>query len=547
MLEYDPPGGPRGPGKTPNDAAGWRLARTLLKVASGPTLVATADGEIEAANAALCSATGFRAEGLIGNPLRTLVAFRFGERPPGGAFPDLGASGEWSGDGRLRLADGSHLDARVRVNAIRDERGEVSRCVVSLRPGSKVQKLTIPAQNALDTLTGLPKWGLMHSILETTLREADRRRGEVAVMLFEPGNARTINKILGHKMGRRLQALVARRLEGGMRGRDILSRLSGDTFGLIFPGTKGAKAVRTLSDRILRTLRAPFALDGQEFFVQGHLGIAVYPRDGTEADTLLRNAEVALDQAKDASKCGYAFYTAEMHQQACRRAAIESALHHAVDRGQLKLHYQPQIHAPTGRIVGAEALVRWRHPNLGAVPPSAFIPIAEETGLIVDIGEWVLRTAVEQYQTWLRQGIRLPKLGVNVSALQLYEGRLVELVEAVLAKATLGGGIIELELTESAVLQTGAQNLGDLARLRGLGVRLSIDDFGTGYSSLNYLNRFPVDGIKIDRSFVSDLPKSDDNAAVVTAIVDMAENLRLAVVAEGVETEEQLSCVRRLG
>ena len=529
----------------PRSDPGWRLAKTLLKVAKGPTLITDADGNIIAVNEDFCTQLGYRERDALRRPLAMFVDFSASHRQ------ERNSSGDWKGEARARRRGSGFVPVRMEMSAIRDEQGMVSHGVVSLRVDSEASAQNAPTEEQtsyrLDTATGLPKWAHLRAILYKALVSAGQAGAPVAVVLVDLENVRTINRTQGHHKGRMLLAQVAQRLRELVRDIDAVSRLTGDTFGLVLPHCGDRRQLERFSEHVLTAFRHSFSVDEQEVFVHAFIGIAVYPDNGHDVDELLRNAEIALDHAKNAPVSGFQFYAEEMHRAACRRAALESSLHHAADRGELELYYQPQIDLRSNRIVGAEALLRWLHPGWGQVSPGTFIPIAEESGLILGIGEWVLRQATLQYEAWLAQGLQLPRLSVNISGQQLDQGGLLETVSGVLADTHLAGGVLELELTESALMGTGGDNRAVLRHLRGMGVRIAIDDFGTGYSSLNYLHRFPIDAIKLDRSFIAQLPGNRENEAIVRAIIAMADALGLSVVAEGVETREQLNLIRQLG
>jgi EAL domain-containing protein (putative c-di-GMP-specific phosphodiesterase class I) len=353
---------------------------------------------------------------------------------------------------------------------------------------------------------------------------------------------------------------VARRLSGTLRQDDFVAagelpvhggegvaRLDGDEFSLLIGELAHYHDAAKVARRLLEELRKPFRLGGQEVFLTASVGLALYPLDGEDADALMKNAGAAMHFAKEQGRDNYQFYSRAMNATALEKLSMESQLRKALERGEFLLHYQPKIWASTGRIVGLEALIRWKHPELGIVPPSQFIPVAEESGLIVPIGEWVLRAACAQNQAWQRSGFPPVHVAVNIAMPHFRQGNLVDSIAEALARSGLDPALLELELTESMLMQSVDVTLDTLHRIRDMGVRLAIDDFGTGYSSLSYLKRFPLHTLKIDRSFVKDLPRDAEDAAITKAIIAMAHSLRLAVVAEGVETQEQLAFLQQHG
>ncbi len=390
-----------------------------------------------------------------------------------------------------------------------------------------------------DLLTGLPNRALFMDQLGRRI-ELARVAGEaVAVLFLDLDRFKNVNDTLGHDVGDRLLVAVAQRIRRSVRNADCVARLGGDEFTVVLAEVVGPSAAVTAAQNICRSLATPFQIDGHDIFVTASVGISMYPHDATDVGTLLKHADTAMYRAKRTSS-GFQFFEASMEHSISEHVRMENDLRRALERNELEVFYQPQARVDNGRIVGAEALVRWRHPLRGMVQPTEFIPLAEETGLINPVGEWVLRTACTQLQTWITSGLPSMRMAVNLSVKQLLQKNFAAIVEQVLADTGLAPSLLELEITESTLMENAQDTLEALHRLSSLGVRLSIDDFGTGYSSLSYLKRFPVDIIKIDRSFVRDVPHDVDDAAIVTGIIALAHSLRLDVVAEGVETEAQL-------
>jgi diguanylate cyclase (GGDEF)-like protein len=394
-----------------------------------------------------------------------------------------------------------------------------------------------------DGLTGLPNRLLFLDRLNQTMAQAHRNERLVAVMLLDLDRFKAINDTLGHTMGDLLLKSVAERLVSCVREDDTVARLGGDEFTILLPEIRYIQDAAAVAQKILDTFARPFLLDGHEVFIGTSIGISFYPFH-EELNALLRNADTAMYEAKRHGGNTYQFYTEEMSTVSLRRLSLEGALHRALERGEFVLHYQPLVDLIRGEIVGAEALVRWRHPELGLLGPMEFIPLAEENGLIVPIGEWVLRTACAQVRAWQEAGLRPIRVAVNLSARQFYQKDLVGFVTRILEQTGLDSRYLELEITESCLIQNTQMMIALLTELNRLGVRFSIDDFGTGYSSLSYLKRFPVDTLKIDRSFVCDIGTDPDDAAIVKAIIVLAQSLEMHVVAEGVETQTQLDFLR---
>ncbi|MES2116945.1 MAG: EAL domain-containing protein [Pseudomonadota bacterium] len=390
-----------------------------------------------------------------------------------------------------------------------------------------------------DLLTGLPNRTLFFELLGQSIEAAAAADSQVAVLFMDLDRFKYVNDNLGHDVGDRLLQAVAQRVRHSVRNVDTVARLGGDEFTVVLSDLDGPGAAATAAHNICRMLATPFQIDGHDIFVTSSVGIAMYPHDGTDVATLVKHADSAMYRAKK-TNTGFQFYEASMEQSISEHVRLESDLRRALELNQLEVYYQPQSSFATGQIVAMEALVRWHHPTRGMVSPAEFIPLAEETGIIIALGDWVLRTACAQLKAWHNEGLPPLRVAVNLSVRQLLQKDFSRTVEAVLADTGLAPHLLELEITESTLMENAQDTLTALHRLRSLGVRLSIDDFGTGYSSLSYLKRFPVDIIKIDRSFVRDVPQDADDAAIVTAIIALAHSLRLEVVAEGVETVAQL-------
>jgi diguanylate cyclase (GGDEF)-like protein/PAS domain S-box-containing protein len=396
-----------------------------------------------------------------------------------------------------------------------------------------------------DTLTGLPNRLLFNDRLDMAVVQAHRTQQRLATLFLDLDRFKVINDSLGHSVGDELLRRVAERVTDCIREGDTVARLGGDEFTVLVPSLSREEDAAKIAQKILEAVRLPFFIDERELFVTTSIGAAIYPTDGTDAETLLRNADTAMYRAKDQGRDNYQLYTPAMNSKALEQLSLESRLRQALHNDELVLHYQPLIDLRTGQIRGAEALLRWRHPTLGLIPPGQFIPLAELSGLIVPIGQWVLRTACAQVRSWHQMGYPNLTMAVNLSSRQFQQTDLVHQVTEALELSQLPAGALDLEITESNAMQNAEISISTLGHLKNLGVSLSMDDFGTGYSSLNYLKRFPIDRIKIDQSFVRDITEDADDAAIATAMIAMAHSLQLSVVAEGVETEEQLIFLRQ--
>jgi diguanylate cyclase (GGDEF)-like protein len=396
-----------------------------------------------------------------------------------------------------------------------------------------------------DALTGLPNRTLLADRVGQAIARAHRSGGKLAVLFLDLDRFKNVNDSFGHAVGDMLLTAVSARLTASRREEDTVARLGGDEFIVSIPDVADAAEAESVAARILSDLAKPFTINGHQLHADVSIGIALYPRDGDTAETLMRNADTAMYHAKESGRGNYQFFSAQLTERVSRRLSTETNLRRALERGEFSVHYQPLMNLSSGRIDGAEALLRWPQQDDRLVSPVEFIPIAEETGLIVPLGEWVLLEACAQAQAWqaLHPGLRI---AVNLSARQFRQKNLIGMIEQVLGESRLHPSLLELELTEGMLMHNVEEATHILARLDEIGVRLAIDDFGTGYSSLSYLKRFPIHTLKIDRSFVRDISTDPDDAAIVTAIVAMARSLNLRVTAEGVETEEQAAFLRSL-
>jgi len=368
------------------------------------------------------------------------------------------------------------------------------------------------------------------------------------LMFLDLDRFKPINDSLGHAAGDRMLKEVAVRLCACVDSDDTVARMGGDEFTLLLQSQAQREGALTraihVGEQILASLAQPFILEGREFFVTASIGIALSPQDGNELSQLMKNADTAMYHAKERGKNNFQFYQADMNASALQRLELESDLRHALEQGEFKLFYQPQFSGDGKRLTGAEALLRWQHPQRGLVPPNDFIPVLEELGLVVQVGDWVLRESCRQLAEWHEAKIRVPKISVNLSARQFAEGDLDQRIAEILQHSGIPAGCLELELTESILMEDVANAMQTLGSLKKLGVFIAIDDFGTGYSSLNYLKQFPIDVLKIDRSFVDGLPHGEQDGQIARAIIAMAHSLNLTVIAEGVETLAQLDFLR---
>lgn len=396
-----------------------------------------------------------------------------------------------------------------------------------------------------DGLTALPNRSLFSKLLGQSIQEAQRYDRHLAVLFLDLDRFKQINDTLGHEAGDELLQEVAIRLRSCLRDSDTVARLGGDEFVVLLPAIDEERYVATVAQKILHAVARPFVLIGHEFRITASIGISTYPDDGLDEQTLTKNADIAMYQAKGRGKNNFQFYSETLNAYSLERLTLESGLRHALECNEFELYYQPKRNIRTGRITGMEALLRWQHPDLGTIAPMRFIPVAEETGLIVPIGKWVLRKACLQNMAWRMPGLPALRMSVNVTMRQFFDDHLLSDLAAILQSTGMEANLLELEITESLLMRDVEKTLGVLSGLRGMGVRIAVDDFGIGYSSLATLNRFPLDTIKIDRSFIRDMAGVDEDRSLTEAVIAMGRTLSLTVVAQGVETQEQAEFLRR--
>lgn len=460
-------------------------------------------------------------------------------------------SGEenWGDEYRFRRRDGTYAFVYDRGRLIRDGSGKPVRMIgamadVTARKEAE-QRLSYLAQ--FDTLTNLPNRHLFRDRLAQTLVQAQRGHGQVGVMFVDLDRFKNVNDTLGHEAGDKLLVLVAASLNESLREGDTVGRISGDEFAIVLANLAKAEDAAIVARKVINGLAHSFDVAGHKVFVTASIGISVSPNDGTDAETLLKNSNTAMHRAKEQGRNGYQFYLPAMNERAMHRLQLETGLRVALERSEFLLHYQPKIDLASNSISGFEALLRWQHPERGLIPPAQFIPILEDTGLIVPVGEWVLLQACRQIEGWRAQGIEPRPVAVNLSARQFQQKNLDEVIARVLKETGIDPAHLELELTESMLMHDAAEAARTLQTLKNYGIRLAVDDFGTGYSSLAYLRRFPIDALKVDRAFIHDLTTNAEDATITLAIINLAHSLKLGVVAEGVETSAQVSFLKENG
>ena len=523
------------------------LAAAVFEQAREGFVIADREGRVVTVNQAFCDISGYDADELQGQQTAAL-GFGIGRREVRRQVRTaLQTSGHWQGEVRTSRKDGSHYTCWAAITQQRDGSGVVTHYIGILNDITQFREVerNLVRLAHVDTLTDLPNRALLADRVGQLTSVSRRDHRPFALMFMDLDQFKNINDTLGHSVGDALLGEVARRLQGMLREVDTVARLGGDEFAVLLPGadTAGAELV---ASKLLERLAEPCMVQGHELSMTMSIGIATYPSDGDDYEILSRNADTAMYRAKHEGKATWRFFAAGMQQRSARQLQLESALRRALERNEMLLHYQPQLDANGETLVGVEALLRWRHPEFGMVSPVEFIPLAEISGQIVAIGEWVLRTAVAQLKSWMDAGVPPMVVAVNLSAVQFRHAGLPDVVMRALNDAGLPARHLELELTESVTANPAAA-IAMMDALHGLGVRLSLDDFGTGYSSLSHLKRFPLHTLKIDQSFVRDIDTDPDDRAIVQAIIQMARALKLKTIAEGVETDAQHEFLRREG
>lgn len=525
------------------------LSATVFDRAYEAVMVADADWRIEKVNRAFVDITGFQEHEVKGSRPEFLVADQSARLIRAEMQSALEKNGAWEGEIRSRRKNGDVFHEWLSVTLLRDENGSPARYVslFSDITKRKEQERKISQQANFDFLTGLPNRFLFNDRLDMALSIAKRDGLRLALLFIDLDRFKHVNDTLGHEIGDELLREAAERLRAEVRDSDTVARLGGDEFTVIIRDFRRIEPVELLAESILGSLSRPYLLGEHEVHASASIGITVYPNDGDERDVLLRNADNAMYRAKERGRNDYQFYTSEMNTEAQRRRVLENALYRALENDEMFVQYQPVVWLNTGELRGVEALLRWRHPEMGMISPEEFIPLAEDTGLIRSIGAWVLQQACSQAATWRRDFNPDLKISVNVSGRQMKRADMAKVVADTLEESGLPAEALVLEITESLLMSDDPDISVDLLAIQSMGVALAVDDFGTGYSSLSYLKHLPVEILKVDRSFVRDLPDDSEDAALVQAILSIAGSLGLVVVAEGVETEEQARFLREHG
>ncbi len=526
-----------------------RQATTVFDNTEQGIIITDAAGDIVAVNPAFQRISGYSSAEVMGKNPRMLQSGRQDSKFYQVLWRALAQKGHWQGEIWNRDKTGRVHPVWENISVVRDENGRITNYVSVFTDISKIKKseerLKYLAHH--DPLTGIPNRLLFDARLEAALQQARRRKRRVGLLFLDLDRFKLINDTMGHTFGDNLLQTVAARLRNCVRAEDTVARLGGDEFSVLLTEISHVEDAALLAKKTIDAIARPIHIEGREVFTSTSVGISVYPDDADNSEDLRKAADAALYLAKENGRHNYQFYTSELTTRANDLLSMEQELHKAMDRGEFVLHYQPQVQISTGRIVGVEALLRWMHPQLGRVLPDEFLAVAEDIGLSDELGEWVLRTACAQASGWQQAGLPKIRIGVNLAGRSLvHDSRIAERVERALAMAGLAASQLELEITEK-VLQTAERSIERLNELKSLGTLLAIDDFGTGYSCLSSLTRLPIDTLKIDRSFIRNIPNDPNDAAIAAAIVAMGHSLGLKVVAEGVCTAEQLAFLRAHG
>ncbi|MCM8855519.1 MAG: EAL domain-containing protein [Candidatus Thiodiazotropha sp.] len=522
---------------------------TVFETTAEGIMVTDADNMIKTVNPAFSRITGYPAEEVIGHSPNMLSSGRHDNEFYEALWDSVLQKKYWTGEIWNRRKDGSVFPEWLSIAAIPGEDGVAKEyvAVFSDITKHKQDEEQIRYQANYDALTGLPNRSLLSDRLVQAIGSAHREKWKLAILFIDLDQFKMVNDTFGHVMGDELLQLVASRIGECVRESDTVARFGGDEFIILLQDVSDMDAVANVATKVIEKITRVFTLYGREIYIGASVGITIFPDDATNADSLLRNADMAMYQAKDRGRNSYQFFTASMQQRTLERQQLELDLRLAIKRGELEIYYQPVMDAYLDRVISVEALLRWNHPHRGIVSPTIFIPLAEDSGLIGPIGEWVIKGACEQLSQWHKSGYPDLKLAVNLSSRQRELGLEASYLKQVLDDNRLSPGALNLEMTEGLLMRDTDEAITWLSSFKALGVNLSVDDFGTGYSSLSYLKRFPVDVLKIDRSFVADLPSNSDDASLVKTIVAMAGSLNLGLIAEGVETEEQADFLVGIG
>ncbi len=512
-------------------------------------IVTDCKANITAVNPAFTQITGYPEEAVMGRNPRFLQSGKQDKAFFKGLWEKLKQEKSWRGEIWNRRKNGEIYPAWLNITSIQDDKGEISQYVALFSDITSIKQSQSQLEHLAhhDSLTDLPNRLLFEDRLEHAITQAKRQKRHLAVLFLDLDRFKNINDSLGHSVGDALLVQVATRLHNLLRENDTAARLGGDEFTILLENLEDPNYTAVVANKILNYLKQPFEIFGRKLHITASIGISLYPEDGKDVGNLTKNADAAMYQAKESGRNNYRFYTSELTQSAFERLLLESELRSAIKDQQLLLYYQPQFSVNSGKISGAEALLRWRHPRMGILPPARFIPLAEETGLIHEIGHWTLEHACKQTREWSQKGLFTGRMAVNLSVRQIMHTDLILRFEEIIAKTRCLPTQLQFEVTEGVFMGQKELSIPVLDVFKQLGVTIVIDDFGTGYSSLSYLKQLPIDKLKIDRSFVQEMPDDADGAAIAQAIISLGQTLGLEIIAEGVETEAQQNLLQLMG
>jgi len=523
-----------------------RLAAKFLDNTTEALLVTDAKGTIIEVNTAFEEMAGFKREEVLGENPRILKSGRHGKAFYDKMWNQLRTDGHWQGEIWDRKKNGEVYPKWLSISAVQDERGKLTHYVAISADISDVkqnqQRLEYLAN--YDQLTSLPNRRLFNDRLQQAIQQASRNQQQVAIIVIDLDRFKEVNDSLGHSAGDALLVQVAALLNSNIRSSDTVCRMGGDEFIIMMPAVGEADNVIEIVQKLINAFAQPFLLNDKTVYITPSIGISMYPYDSKTQETLIKNADTAMYHAKREGRNNFQFYQESMYNAVLERLTLKNRLHQALERGEFQLFYQIKVDTVSEEVVGAEALIRWLHPEDGFINPGRFIPLAEESDLILPIGQWVIREACTQSMLLQKMGLAPINIAVNLSARQLHQQNIPEIIETILRETGLPAKYLSVEITESMLMQDVEETIKTLAAIKQMGLSIAIDDFGTGYSSLSYLKRFPIDILKVDRSFVTDIAKDDDDRAVVASIITLAHNLKLKVVAEGVESKEELDFLK---
>ncbi len=524
------------------------IASKVIQNINEGIIVTDSKGNILLANPAFEVVTGYSVEEIIGKNPKILQSGLHNKEFYKNMWQEIINNGFWRGEIWNKRKDGELFVEWLTISSIKDKDENITNYVAVFSDITErkrnIEQLKILAH--YDMLTGVPNRYLFTKRLESLIQTSRRYNQQFAILFLDLDRFKYINDTLGHQAGDLLLQKVAQRLKGILRKKDTIARIGGDEFVIILPNLNHIREAIQTAEIIIETLKTSFILNGQEVYISTSIGISFYPHDGEDIETLIRNADRAMYQAKASGRNHFELYHSEFYANDKQVFLLENLLRKAIVQNEFELYYQPQIHTQTKHIYGVEALLRWKHPEKGFISPGEFIPIAEESGLIVPISEWVLMQACEDLK---KLHLHYPhlKMSVNISAIHFQQSDFIKTLQQIIERSNINPRFLELELTESTIMPNALKSIEQLVKLKQLGLKIAIDDFGTGFSSLSYLHRFPIDILKIDQSFIKNLSSYQDDASIVTAIIKMGHNLRLSVVAEGVETEKQFKLLQKQG